>query len=183
MDDAHLKIMLEKETYKIVQGALVFIWGVRIGTLYKLLGSDFIDGCNSDVVLESGAKNIVIFGEKVILWHQMLRHIREKGVRILHGNGIVEGMSNLLLDLDFCEHCVYGKKNQVSYPSGAKRAKGILELVHSDMFGPVSVPSLDKSMYYASFIDGFSRNTWIYFLRKKSKILDKFKEFNALLEN
>jgi transposase InsO family protein len=38
-------------------------------------------------------------------------------------------------------------------------------------------------MYYVSFIDDFSRNTWIYFLRKKSEVFDKFKEFKALVEN
>jgi hypothetical protein len=56
----------------------------------------------------------------------------------------------------------------VRFPSGATREKGILELVHSDVFGPVSVPSLGGSLYYVSFIDDFSRKTWIYFLRKKS---------------
>jgi hypothetical protein len=51
------------------------------------------------------------------------------------------------------------------------------------MFGSVHVPSLGKSLYCVSFIDYFSRNTWIYFLRKKSEVFDKFKEFKALVEN
>jgi 5'-3' exoribonuclease 2 len=51
------------------------------------------------------------------------------------------------------------------------------------VFGHVPVPSLGKSVYYVSFIDDFSRNTWIYFLRKKSDVFDKFKEFKALVEN
>jgi hypothetical protein len=38
-------------------------------------------------------------------------------------------------------------------------------------------------MYYVSFIDEFSRKTWIYFLRKKSEVFDRFKEFKALVEN
>ena len=88
---------------------------------------------------------------------------------------MVEGMSNCSLDFNFCEHCVYGKKNRVTFPSGAKRAKEILELVHSEVFGPVSVPSLGKSVYYVSFIDDFSRNTWIYFLRDKFEVCDIFK--------
>ena len=96
---------------------------------------------------------------------------------------MVEGMSNCSLDFDFCEHCLYGKQNRVRFPSGATRAEGILQLVHSDVFGPVSVPSLGKSVYYVSFIDEFSRKTWIYFLRKKSEVFDRFKEFKALVEN
>jgi hypothetical protein len=96
---------------------------------------------------------------------------------------MVEGMSNFSLDFDFCENCVYGKKNRVIFPSGATRAEGILQLVHSDVFGPVLVPSLGKSVYYVSFIDEFSRNTWIYFLRKKYEVFDRFKYFKALFEN
>ena len=38
-------------------------------------------------------------------------------------------------------------------------------------------------MYYVSFIDDFSRNIWIYFLRKKSEVFSKFKEFKALVDN
>jgi hypothetical protein len=117
------------------------------------------------------------------LWHQRLGHIEEKGLRLLHGKGMVEGMSNCSLDFDFCEHCLYGKENQVRFPSSAMRAEGILQLVHSDVFGPMSVPSLEKSMYYVSFIDDFSRKTWIYFLRNKSKVFDRFKYFKALVEN
>jgi hypothetical protein len=51
------------------------------------------------------------------------------------------------------------------------------------VFGPVYVSSLDKSMYYVSFIDYFSRNTWICFLRKKYEVFDKFKEFKDPIEN
>ena len=96
---------------------------------------------------------------------------------------MVECMSNFSLYFDLYEHCVYGKQNQVSFPSGSMRAKKILELVHSDVFGPAKVPSLGKSVYYVSFIDDFSRNTWIYFLKKKSEAFDRFKEFKALVEN
>ena len=96
---------------------------------------------------------------------------------------MVEVIYNLSLDFDLCEHCVYGKKNRVSFLSGAKRVNKILELVHSDMFGPLSIPSLGKSVYYVSFINDFSRNTWIHFLRKNSEVFGRFKEFKALLEN
>jgi hypothetical protein len=51
------------------------------------------------------------------------------------------------------------------------------------VFGSVPVPSLGKSLYCVSFIYYFSRNRWIYFLRKKSEVFDKFKEFKALVEN
>ena len=69
----------------------------------------------------------------------------------------------------------------MSSPSGDKRAKQILELVHSDVFELVLVQSLGNSMYYVSFIDDFSRNTWIYFIKKKSEVFSKSKESKALV--
>ena len=181
LDDAGVKIVFEKDTCKMFRGAVVLMQGVWIGTLYKLQGSTAVDGCNSSVVPNGGAENPVVSGEKTMLWHQIFGHTGEKGLRILHGKGMVEGMSNSSLDFDFCKNCVYGKQNQVSFPSSGKRVKQILELVYSDVFGLVKVPSLGKSMYYVSFIDEFSRNTWIYFLKKKSEVFDMFKEFKALV--
>jgi hypothetical protein len=165
---------------------MVLMRGVHCGTLYKLLGRTYTNGCNNSVVLEQkneGDKTNTVPEKKTMLWHQRLGHIGEKGLRTLHGKGMIEGMSNCTLDFDFCENCIYGKQNRVRFPYGATRAKGILELIHSDVFGPVPVPSLGKYVYYVSFIDDFSRNTWIYFLRKKSEVFDKFKEFKALVEN
>src|SRR6202046_5982487 len=100
------------------------------------------------MVTENGAESLVVSREKTMLWHQRLGHIGEKGLRILHGKGRVEGMSNSSLDFDFCENLVYGKQNRVSFPSGGKRVKQILVLVHNDVFGPVKVPSLGNFVYY-----------------------------------
>jgi hypothetical protein len=83
-----------------------------------------------------------------MLWHQRLGHIGDKGLITLHSKGMVEGMSKCTLDFYFCEHFIYGKYNRVRFPSCATRAKGILELIHNDVFGPVHVPSLGKSVYY-----------------------------------
>jgi hypothetical protein len=92
-------------------------------------------------------------------------------------------MYNYSLDFDFYENFVYGKHNQVRFPSSATRVEGILQLVHNDVFGPVLVAPLGKYAYYVSFIDDFSRNTHIYFLRNKFEVFERFKYFKALVEN
>jgi transposase InsO family protein len=96
---------------------------------------------------------------------------------------MVKGFHDCTLEVDFYEHCIYGKQNRVGFPSGATREKGILELIHSDVFGLVHIRSLRGYMYHVSFIDGFSRKIWLYFLRKKYEVFAKFKEFKSLLEN
>ena len=59
LDDAGVKTMFEKDTCKMVRGALVLMWGVQIGTLYKLLGSTVVDEFNSSMVPEA-AENLVV---------------------------------------------------------------------------------------------------------------------------
>jgi hypothetical protein len=112
MDDVGVKKIFEKETCTMVRGEMVLLKGVQFGTLYKLEESSINDGCNSSIVPDIGVEEVrtpTVSGEKVMLWHQRLGHIGEKGVRLLHGKGIVEGMSKFSLDFDFFEHFLYGK--------------------------------------------------------------------------
>eukprot|EP00253_Pinus_taeda_P009991 PITA_09991 len=90
LDDVGVKTVFKKDTCKMVRGALVLMRGVRIGTLYKLQGRTIINGCKNSVVPESGAENLVVSGEKTMLWHQGLGHIGEKGLQILHGKDMVK---------------------------------------------------------------------------------------------
>jgi hypothetical protein len=112
MDDVGVKTIFENETCRMVQGAMVLLKGVWFGTLYKLERSTISDGCNISIVPGIGVeeeRTPIVSRENFMLWHQRLGHIREKGLRILHRKGMVEGMSNFSLYFDFCEHCVYGK--------------------------------------------------------------------------
>ena len=55
-----------------------------------------------------------------------------------------------------------------TFPSSERKAKGILEIVHSDVCGPMSSSSLSEYVYYASFLDDLSHKTWIYFMKGKN---------------
>jgi len=57
-----------------------------------------------------------------------------------------------------------------------------LELVHSDVFGPVKQASISGRKYLVTFIDDFSSYVWIYFMKKKSEAFSKFKEFKEVAE-
>jgi transposase InsO family protein len=47
----------------------------------------------------------------------------------------------------------------------------------------MSSTSVSGYVYYVSFIDDYSRKTWIFFLKNKDEVFSKFKEFKALVEN
>jgi transposase InsO family protein len=63
------------------------------------------------------------------------------------------------------------------------RFEGILDLIHSDVCGPMIVASMDGYLYYVLFIDDHSQKTWIYFLKTKDGVLARFQEFKAQVEN
>ena len=52
-----------------------------------------------------------------------------------------------------------------------------------DICGPMSTRALSGDEYCVTFIDDHSRKTWIYFLKTKDEVFDRFKEFKALVEN
>jgi hypothetical protein len=63
------------------------------------------------------------------------------------------------------------------------RSKEIMDLVHSYVCGPMSVPSTSGCRYYVTFIDDYSRRTWILFIKTKDEVFIQFMEFKALMEN
>ena len=74
--------------------------------------------------------------------------------------------------------------NTEAFPAGKSiRAKAPLEIVHSDLCGPMKTTSLAGSHYVLTFIDDYTRKTWVYFLKQKSEVFEKFCHFKALVEN
>ena len=61
-------------------------------------------------------------------------------------------------------------------------ARAPLELVHSNLVGPMQTTSIGGSTYFMTFTNNFSHRTWVYFSKNKSKVFDKFVEFKALAE-
>jgi hypothetical protein len=115
------------------------------------------------------------------LWHRRLGHIDYKVLLDLQ-NMVCGILSISLTKNEICKGCMLGKNIKKSFLSSDNRAQGILNLVHSDVCGPMSSPSLNGCLYYVIFIDDYSRKCWIYFLKAKSDTFDKFKEYKAFIE-
>jgi hypothetical protein len=72
-----------------------------------------------------------------------------------------------------------GKQNRKPFGVGTHSSKEFLEYVHSDMWSPSPVASLSGKWYYVSFIDDYSRFTWIYSFIEKICVLETFKGWRA----
>ena len=73
------------------------------------------------------------------------------------------------------------KSHQLPYSRSTSVSKAPLELIYSDVWGPGPV-SVGRQKYYVSFIDDFSKFSWIYLLKNKSDVFEKFHLFQAHVE-
>jgi hypothetical protein len=103
-------------------------------------------------------------------------------MQILHKINLLRDLKQI--DLDFCEHCVYGKQKRVGFLRVGKVKKNEnLDIVHIDVWGPSQVSSLGGSHYYVTFIADETRKTWVYNIRQKIDVFDIFKKWKTLVEN
>ena len=117
------------------------------------------------------------------LWHLRYGHLGYAGLNLLSNKNMVSGFPHVGNSCDKCEACILGKQHRLPFNFGnSRRARYPLELVHTDLVGPMQVSSIGGSTYLMTFIDDFSHRTWIYFLKSKSEVLDKFLEFKAQAE-
>ena len=119
------------------------------------------------------------------LWHARFGHLNFNSLLRLHKNDMVFGLPHLETPVKHvCEGCVLGKMQRLSFPKdGSVGAARKLQLVHSDVCGPMRIPSIGKHLYFVTFIDDYSRLAWVYPLKEKSEVFGCFKIFLAMAEN
>ena len=96
---------------------------------------------------------------------------------------MVRGLPSIEHPNQLCEGCLLGKQSRKSFSKEAStRATKSLQLVHTDVCGPIKPSSLGKSNYLLLFIDDLGKKTWVYFLKQKSEAFGAFKKFKAFVE-
>ena len=84
-----------------------------------------------------------------------LEHTGEKSLQALTKQGLLKGVRTC--KLDFCEHCVIRKNTKVKFSTSTHYIEGILNYVHTDIWGPTKTASIGDNHYFVTFIDDYSR--------------------------
>jgi hypothetical protein len=117
------------------------------------------------------------------LWHQRYGHINHNDLLLLPKKNKVEGLPMFKNDNVACKGCALGKMQIDEFPSNAdKKKRDVLDLVHTDVCGPMQTRYLGGAFYFLLFIDDCTRYTWVYLLRIKSDVFEYFKEFRTMVE-
>ena len=175
LESKGLVVMMRDGVLKATSGVLVMLKGVRKNNLYYYQGNTVV---GTVATTTSSTKKDI---EATKLWHMRLGHAGEKSLQILAKQGLLKGIKTC--KLDFCEHCVLGKQRRVRFGTAIHNTKGILDYVHSDVWGPTKTPSIGGRHYFVTFVDDFSRKVWVYTMKNKNDVLGVFLKWKAQVEN
>ena len=145
--------------------------GIFCDGLYKIsLNHEFAQAL---IILHSnvGSKRGLINANSSILWHRRLRHIYKERIEKLVKEGILQNLD--FTDFHVCVDCIKGKKTKHT-KKGATRSNELLEIIHTDICGPLSVPCFTGEKYFITFIDDLSRYGYVYLMHEKSQAIDIF---------
>ena len=97
--------------------------------------------------------------------------------------GVVKSSITVSCKDGVCSGCVLRKHNRDSFDKRTSWDASVpLELVHSDLCGPLPSASFFCFKYFLTFIDDYSRRTWVYFLKLKRELFNMFLAYKALVE-
>ncbi|GJU65161.1 putative ribonuclease H-like domain-containing protein [Tanacetum coccineum] len=149
---------------------------------FVAFGSDPKGAPRKDDVYSLDLKNIVPSGgitclyanatrDESKVWHRRLGHVSFKNINKLVKGHLVRGLpSKVFVNDHTCVACKKGKQHKASCKAKLDRIiRKPLELLHMDLFGPVSIESINEKSYCLVVTDDFSRFSWVFFLATKDE--------------
>ncbi|PNX94499.1 retrovirus-related Pol polyprotein from transposon TNT 1-94, partial [Trifolium pratense] len=114
-------------------------------------------------------------------WHLRLGHAHSRAVQIVL-NWCKVPYSNIN-KVDSCVFCCIGKSHRLYAPLSNTIYTQPFEVIHCDLWGPAPIASDYGYNYYITFVDTYTKYTWIYFLKQKSDALKAFTQFLTFVKN
>jgi len=82
-----------------------------------------------------------------------------------------------------CDVCQFAKHKKLPYSTSSSHAKSKFELLHCDIWGPLSIPTIHGHRYFITIVDDFSRFVWFILIKAKSEVSSHIQNFINLIEN
>ncbi|CAA7393944.1 unnamed protein product [Spirodela intermedia] len=121
--------------------------------------------------------------EEAWKWHARLGHVNMTALRKMAREELVRGLPAVGPVDQLCEACLAGKQKRSPFPQqGEYRARRGLELVHSDLCGPIAPETPNGSKYFLLLVDDRSRYMWVAMLPSKDRAAVAIKEIKARAE-
>lgn len=156
-------VMFEEDKCKILDENEVVLEAHRSEGMYKLQTESVEWAC---VAKQVSGKT----------WHRRLCHIGKDKMQFL------KEKYNIKLPDCKCIVCLKGKQTRKEFKESNSRKGSPLELIHTDVVGPMQDESISGYKYFITFIDDYSNKLFTYPMWRKSEAFEKFSEFIKLAE-
>ncbi|KAF5781204.1 putative RNA-directed DNA polymerase [Helianthus annuus] len=110
------------------------------------------------------------------LWHRRLGHPSTGYLHILFPKLFPSNCKT------HCETCMLAKSHRKTFKPNNTRVDEPFSLIHSDVWGPAPVIGGQHLRFFVIFVDDCTRMTWVYLLKNKSEVLDKFTIFYTMIQ-
>ena len=150
-----------------------------IGVLYYL-HVDVSVNLNEQIMSTIGSKRLRDRVSQKYLWHLRLDHIEEDRLNKLEKDDLIEVLT--FESYPVCESCLQKKLAKLTFVGYGEKTTEILVLVYIDVCGPFDVQARSGYLYFITFIDDYSQYGYVYLMRHKSEVFEKFKVFKYEVE-
>lgn len=151
--------------------------GIVLATASLIDGLYRLNGMHGTALAAIGSN------DSLELWHRRLAHLNHSDLMKMK-NGAVTGISFVDSKNDnACVACCKGKQSRKPFGNSGSRATQLLEIIHADLAGKMETTSIGGSKYCLVLVDDFSRRTFVYMLKHKNEVFDKFCAFKKFVEN
>lgn len=114
-------------------------------------------------------------------WHERLGHPCLKRMREMTGSNQMDIVIPEETKL-FCEACIFGKSSKKPFKKNQRRNYLSGEFLHSDVNGPMPFATYGGNKWFVTFIDDATGMTFIFFMKTKDEVFDKFKMVVKLIK-
>lgn len=116
---------------------------------------------------------------KSVLWHYRFGHASHAKIDMLSKNFPVVSINKELV----CDICHFARQRKLPFHVSTSRATNAFDLLHLDVWGPCSLPSIHTLKYFLTVVDDHTRFTWVVLLKHKSEVKGKLVDFLTMVEN
>ena len=121
--------------------------------------------------------------EESWLWHKILCHVNFDNLIKIRKHKRVRGYPSLKkLDVGLCKNCQIGKMGKNSFKRKNYQSEEVLEIVHTNLSGPIGIESYSGDKFFILFFNDFFRMIIVMYLKEKSEAFKKFKWYSARVE-
>lgn len=145
----------------------------KISSLYILGGIAITNSMNTTVS--------IAMSSTIEKWRLRLAHLNTRYLKHLEKHGMLG--KDIITDMNICELCVLGKQHKNPFGVRIHTLRDILEYIHADLLGPKRCSTKGSCKYFLCLVDDFSRKVWIFWLKNKSNVFVKFKDWVTFQEN